>query len=228
MEATAHKEVWRRTATTLVADLTLLTRYRLTFERFDEIVRRSAPLAESFFVRYVRMWYGDALMSIVRRQSDAHERYNSLRTLLDDMLERTEAYSRKSLNVLFTEFGDRSPVEGYFRDFISKETYAAFADSSAETLDTDKISRDIETLDDISWELRHIIERALEDRERHGLDVDDSTTLTALGCVVDSFEGLAKRYVALLVGAPYEYYRPADDLQWTEIFTVPWISRNDA
>ncbi len=228
MEATAHKEVWRRTATTLVADLTLLSRYRLTFERFQEIVGHNGPVAESSFVRYVRTWYGEALMSIVRRQSDADERYNSLRTLLDDMLQRTEAYSRKSLNVLFTEFGDRPPVEGYFSDFISKETYAVFADSSGDTLDTDKISRDIETLGDISWELRHIIERALEDRERHGLDGDGGMTLTALGSAVDSFEDLAKPYVALLAGAPYVYYRPANELQWTEIFTFPWINRNDA
>lgn len=227
MEATAHKEIWRRTATTLVADLTLLTRYRLTFERFHEIARRSDVVAESFFVRHVRAWYGEALMSIVRRQSDADQRYNSIRALLEDMLKRAETYSRQSLNILFAEFGDIPPTEGYFSDFVSRETYAAFADASYEMLDVEKINRDIEKLDDISWDLRQIIERALEHRERRGLDADGSATLSALGSVVDSFEDLAKPYVALLAGAPYVYYRPADDLQWTQIFTFPWINRDD-
>jgi len=227
LETTAHREIWRRTATTLVADLTLLSRYRLTFERFDEIARRNDVVAESFFLRYVRAWYAEALMSIVRRQSDADQRYNSLRVLLEDMLQRGEAYSRHSLNILFAEFGDRPPTQGYFSDFISQETYAPFADASGETLDTDKISRGIEKLDDISWDLRQVIERALENRERRGLDADGNATLTALSSGVDSFEELAKPYVALLAGAPYVYYRPADELQWTQIFTFPWINRDD-
>lgn len=227
MEATAHKEGWRRTATTLVTDLTLLTRYRLAFERFDEIARRTSLVAQSFFVRYVHAWYAEALLSIVRRQSDPGERYNSLRALLEDMLARADVYSRNSLNELFAQFGERPLGETDLRDFISRETYAAFADPSGEVLDLEKVRRDTEKLDDISWDSRQVIERSLEERERRGLDVDGTATLAALGPVVDSFEDLAKPYVALLVGAPYAYYRPADDLQWTEIFTFPWIERND-
>ncbi|MDQ6825823.1 MAG: hypothetical protein M3Z14_01310 [Candidatus Eremiobacteraeota bacterium] len=227
MEASDRKEVWRRTATTLVQDLTLIVQYRLTFERFDQIARQKEAVAQSLFRQYVRAWYGDSLTAILRRQSDADERYDSLRALLADMHTRGDAYSRKSLNALFAEFQDRQLTEGYFNDFITEENYREFADSSGHALDTEKIGRDIAKLEDISWDVRHVIERMLGNRERRGLESDGGSALVHLYSIVDCFEEVAKRYVALLTGTSFVYQRSADELKWTEIFTFPWVAPDD-
>lgn len=168
------------------------------------------------FFDYIRQWYGGAMATGYRRQTDPDPGSASLRVLLEEMLVRPDTYSIDTLRPYCGAAEDQT-----IRDFVMR---VADADVTGK-VDVEIIKTDIQDLISSGRTVKKFVNKVLAHTDIEFKQGDTSgPTFNEIHGAQAECERIARRWIAAL-GGPSRSFNVVDQFDWLEIFDRPWRFR---
>lgn len=216
MSAEQIMQRWQEILEIVRDELTYLNHQRQVMQAATDVYNGNPRLLKHQgrqFFTYVRSWYGAAMATGYRRQTDPNAYSASLRVLLEELLARPDAYSIETLR----------PYSG----LASDETIQFFAlrvagADKTGTLNTGIVKEDIRDLIACGKKVKHFVNKVLAhtDIDFRKKDVN-GPSFDEIHNAQRECERIAKRWIAAFSGPSYSF-DVVEQFDWLDIFDIPW------
>jgi hypothetical protein len=220
-------EAWRETIRALNPEILHLEWFRDEFTRVEQIVRNNPKVlhAESYFPAHVKWWYSESQAMRIRRLVEPYSpgfEVWSLLQLLEDMRRAAEAFGRSEIEGLF-DSDDAPQYDDEMRDFLIESMWSNVGDTeqNADRLHARQIKDDIKSLRDTTDEIKRYADLVFAHNAK---EKPSSPKFSSISTATDEIVRIAKRYTATLTGASMISFAPVDQINWFDVFHIPWLA----
>ena len=210
---------WQEILAIVRQELTYLNHQRRVMQLATDVYNANPRLLKHNgrqFFDYVRQWYGGAMATGYRRQTDPDGDSASLRVLLEELLARPEAYSLETLRPYSGVAED-----GTIRFFALR---VAGADQTGK-LDVEIVKQDIRDLIACGKTVKRFVNKVLAHTDIEFKRAPEAgPSYDEIHSAHKECEQIAKRWIAAFSGPAYSF-DVVEQFDWLDIFDFPWRVR---